>query len=677
MKALILAGGFGTRLKDVVNDVPKPMATVLDKPFLEHQISLLKEQGITEIILAVHHMSDTVKSYFGNGHGIGVEITYSEEDTPLGTAGAIKKAQPYLDSPFLVLNGDSYADVIIRDLVDFHTRNKSSMTIALTKVKDSSNFGNVVLEGNLIVDFVEKMDSEEGLVSIGCYLFDPVIFDFIPSDVKVSLEQEVFPKLAKAKILHGYKHDGYFMDIGRPETYNQFKQDALKSICLREHSTVSEALRKMHKTWSGLLLVVDEKMRLMGVLTDRILQKFLFSGGSPGDPVRKAMVTDPIVAKTTDSRERINELIFSGTRRLPIVDEEGIVRGIEFRTEKIKTESFPVVRGKTPLRISFAGGGTDIPYFFEKYGGVVISATINKYCHGSIVKRADSKIVINSDIDDDIIFDSGREMKYDGKFDIIKAIVKIMKPDFGFELYLHNDLPPGRGLGSSASLAVLVTSLLSSIKGEHYDDYKIAEIAYKAEREELNIKGGWQDQYAAVTGGFSFMEFNADKNIIYPLRLKPEIVGEFNEHLTLCYVGGSHFSGDLHKQQEENFAMNESQMVEHLNELKQLALKTKDCLLTNDIGRIGVLLHESWQRKKLINNHVTNNVIDELYETGLKNGAYGGRLLGAGAGGYILFFHNPHKRNALKKALEKIGGQVMEFTFDFNGTSVNPVRHKN
>jgi len=204
---------------------------------------------------------------------------------------------------------------------------------------------------------------------------------------------------------------------------------------------------------------------------------------------------------------------------LPIVDKNGIVKDVRFHVEDVKKEHYPAICGKSPLRISFAGGGTDLPYFFEKYGGAVVNATVDKYCYGTIIKRADSKIIINSELVDDIILDSIESIKYDGRLDLVKAIIKIMKPEFGFELYLHNDIPPGRGLGSSASLSVLVISLLNAIQGTQLNDYKIAEIAYKAEREELKIKGGWQDQYACVKGGFNFMEFGNEKTIIYPLRL--------------------------------------------------------------------------------------------------------------------------------------------------------------
>lgn len=251
-----------------------------------------------------------------------------------------------------------------------------------------------------------------------------------------------------------------------------------------------------------------------------------------------------------------------------------------------------------------------------------------------------------------------------------------MNPGFGFEIHIFNDLPPGRGLGSSSTLSVLLVGLISQIQGIKYDDYKIAELAYKVEREELKINGGWQDQYAAVTGGFNFMEFRGDKTLVYPLRLKEEIVNEFNHHLLLCYVGKSHFSGDLHKSQENSFKANEEQVTNNLNELKNIAVNIKECLLVNDLEKIGGFLHQSWMNKRNIDESISNESIDKLYEVGLKNGAVGGKLLGAGGGGYILFFHNPEKRNMLAKALTENGGEILGFNFDFKGTQIWPAKSK-
>ncbi len=673
MKALILAGGFGTRLKDVVKDVPKPMALVAGKPFLEYQLRYLKEQNVKEVILAVHHMSSKIKSYFAGGLRLGIDIIYSEEDSPLGTGGAIKKAQRYLDDTFLVLNGDSYSKINLEDFLNFHNAKKSNFTISLTKSDNAINYGGVTLEGNKVNSFVEKGIGGHSLINTGIYLFEPKIFDYIPADKPISLEKEVFPRLVAENSLFGYVYQDYFIDIGRPETYKQFKHDVLDSLSLRGDEKLINAMKKMKSNGINLILVVDDDKKLKGVLTDQIINSYLLKEKSIDAPIHEVMVNDPITVNTKDDNSKISELLISGINQLPVLDDDRRVVDVEFRVEKIKTETFPILRGKAPLRISFAGGGTDLPYFFEQNGGVVINATINQYCHATIVKRADSKILINSDLCDDLFFDV-RNIECDGKFNLVKAVTNILKPDFGFELYLRNDVPPGRGLGSSATLAVLIAKLISNLQSHEYDDYKLADIAYTAERDELKIKGGWQDQYAAVTGGFNFMEFDADKRIIYPLRLKEDTISELNERLLLCYVGSSHYSSDVHENQEKSFIAKKEDMVPKLIELKKIAIDIKDSLLVGELDKIGDLLHKSWENKKRLDSVISNIEIDRLYNIGLKNGAYGGKLLGAGAGGYLLFMHSPYKRNQLSRVLESEGGSILNFNFEKKGVKVWQVR---
>ncbi len=679
MKAIILAGGFGSRLKEVTGgDIPKPMVMIAGKPFLEHQIVFLKEQGIKEIILAVHHMSDKIKSYFGTGLRWGLDITYSEEESPLGTGGAIKKAEKYINDTFIVLNGDSYSQINLKEFLDFHRSRKSDFTISLRKMNGISHYGSVTMNGDKIVKFNEKKeDGGEGLINSGVYIFEPKIFKYMEADKNISLEKEIFVKIASENSLYGYQYNGYFIDLGRPETYKQFKEDIIKTfLFMSNDNKVREAMQKISRSGINLILVVDPNKRLLGVVNDRIIREYLIKGGNIEDSLNRAMIRDPITANINDDPIKISEMLRSGIHHLPIIDDNRVVRDIEFHSEKIKTETFPVLRGKAPLRISFAGGGTDLPSFYKKYGGIVINAAIDKYCYATIMKRADSKIHINSDLGDEVIFDLKEKLNYDGKFDLIKSIINLMNLDFGIDLYLHNDIPPGRGLGSSATLAVLIISLISHLQNKQYDDYKIAEIAFKAERDELKISGGWQDQYAAVTGGFNFIEFSQDKTILYPLRLKEEVINELNHHLLLCYVGVSHFSGHQQKELEDNFIKSEEEIVKIQNENKNIAIEIKDALLKYELENLGLLLNKTWENKKKTSRIVSNSNIDNLYQIGLKNGAFGGRLLGSGGGGYILFFYSPIKRNQLTKSLKDAGGEVVDFHFEFSGVKIWPVKTK-
>jgi len=676
MKAVILAGGFGTRLRRVIYDRPKAMAQIVGIPFLEHQIRLLKEQGTKEIILCVSYMSNKIKSYFGDGSKIGVDITYSEEEIPLGTAGAIKKAERYIKDTFLVINGDSYSQININEFLDFHKLKKSEATIALKETEDPGPHGGAILHKEKIISFQPRVGNNKSLGNNGVYLFEPSIFNYIEPGKNVSLEKEIYPLLAKEQKLYGYVYDGYFIDIGLPETYYKFKEDVLNSLRLDEKRNLREAIRKIDKSGINIVLVTDNERKLKGTLSQEDINKFILKGGNLDDAVTKIMNKDPITLNSESAtKEELTKLYKLGISSVPIIEKSGSLKDIEFYEEEIESKTFPVIRGRAPLRVSFAGGGTDLPYFFKTYGGAVINATINRYCYGTLIKRADKKIIIDSDIEGDIFIDSLDNLSYNGKLDLLKAVVKLIKPDFGFELYIHNDLPPGRGLGSSASLAVLISSLFNQLMDTRLDDYEIAEMAYRAEREELNIKGGCQDQYATITGGFNFMEFSIDKSLVYPLRLKKEVVEELQNRLMLCYVGISHHSGEIHIRQEKSFYQNEKEKIEKLIKLKELTYIIREALLTNHLETLGRLLNETWIIKRKLDTGISNNIVDNLYEVGLKNGAYGGRLLGAGAGGYLLFFYSPKRRNDLKRALEAIGGEVMNFSFDLDGTQVWSSKH--
>ncbi|MDO8509331.1 MAG: sugar phosphate nucleotidyltransferase [Nanoarchaeota archaeon] len=676
MKAVILAGGFGTRLKRVIYDRPKAMASIAGIPFLEHQLRLLKEEGIYEIVLCVSYMSNKIKSYFGDGSKVGINITYSDEEIPLGTGGAIKKAERFLQDTFLVLNGDSYSQIQLKDFIEFHKKNKGHATMALKETKDTGIHGGAVVKEDKIMAFENNPASEKKLGNSGVYLFEPTIFNYIENDKNVSLEKEVFPKLAQEGNLYGYIYDGYFIDIGLPETYQQFKEDVLDSLRLDEQKTIRDAIRKIDKSGINAIVVSDEDKRLKGTLTQDEINRYILKGGHLDEHVHKVMNKEPFVLmEELVNKEEIAKFFKFGIHFIPITDRYGKLKDIEFYESEIESKTFPIVRGRAPLRVSFAGGGTDLQYFFKHHGGAVINATINKYCYGTLIKRADKKIIINTDTTEDILVDSLDNLPYNGKLDLIKAIIHLIKPQFGFELYVHSDLPPGRGLGSSASLAVLIASLFNQIMDTKFNDYEVAEIAYRAEREELNIKGGWQDQYASVTGGFNFMEFGADKSLIYPLRLKKEVIDELQNRLLLCFVGNSRDSGKVHEKQEKSFYQDEKEKIESLLKLKELTYSIREALLTNHLETFGRLLNDTWIIKKKLDSGISNKVVDELYYVGLKNGAYGGRLLGAGAGGYILFFYSPKRRNDLKRALESAGGEVMNFAFDSEGVQVWSSKH--
>ena len=233
VQAVILAGGTGTRLKSVVNDRPKPMASIGGKPFLELQITQLKQYGITQFIFCVGYLHRHIQKYFRDGSRWGVNIEYSIEEEPLGTSGALKHAEKYIEEPFLVFNGDSYLDLDLCTLIRFHEKKRAMDrrylgTIVLTTVPDVRDFGSVsVDENNRVLSFDEKSGNKHASnqISAGIYVLEHDFLTHIPTSMKVTLERETFPTIMKAGFhLFGYPVEGFFADIGTPLGYRHFQE---------------------------------------------------------------------------------------------------------------------------------------------------------------------------------------------------------------------------------------------------------------------------------------------------------------------------------------------------------------------------------------------------------------------------------------------------------------------
>ncbi|MFC1685680.1 sugar phosphate nucleotidyltransferase [Nanoarchaeota archaeon] len=686
MKALILAGGFGTRLKEITKGVPKPMAPIAGKPFLHHQIRLLREQGITDIVLAVHYMSDKIKAYFGNGKRHGVDISYAEEEMPLGTGGAIRNAKRYLgNNKFAVFNGDTYTGMSIKNFNKFHEEVGEDFSMAVTSHNEPEHHEIIEIKDNMVKTLHERgkcPKNLECLINSGAYLLEPNIFDYIEEGRNISLEKEVFPRIVGEGKLAAYKHTEYFIDIGRPETYKQFKKEMVNAMLMKKTDSIRSAMKRMDRNEEGLVFIVDENEKLTGIVTPHFINSAFINGKTNlEDKLEKVMLTEGLAfGNESDSPEKIAEIMLPRTNRLPILNSQGKITDIVYRQEVLGPKESPTYRAISPLRISFSGGGTDKEDYFTRFGtGVVINATIDKYCHATTKLRHDKLISINPGGEDEELLDLKKEkFEYNGRWDLAKAVVKVMNPDFGFDLHAYNDVPPGRGLGSSGSFAVMLTELIGQMRGEYLTNDQIAKLARKAEIEELKIKGGWQDQYAAKVGGFNLMEFSQNKITPSSLALSPEVVRELEESLLLCYIGKTHNSGEIHAEQEKNFQKDEKRIRGGLEKLTSIATIIRDSLVSKNpskVGEIGNYLHEAWLIKKGLSGSISNNEIDDLYNLGLKNGATGGKLLGAGNGGYLLFFSPPERKSLLEKELYKNKREIMKFHFERQpaGTQVWPV----
>src|ERR1700677_2804478 len=327
------------------------------------------------------------------------------------------------------------------------------------------------------------------------------------------------------------------------------------------------------------------------------------------------------------------------------------------------------IRARAPLRISFAGGGTDVPPFPAEEGGCVLSATIDRFAYGSLNPRADRLVTIES-----VGFKTTAEMSldqdilYDGSLDLIKAAVRRFGRDGtdGYDLVLRSNAPPGSGLGSSSTMMVALTGLLARHYGIDLKDYEAANLAHEIERADLDIAGGMQDHYAATFGGFNFIEFT-DRVIVNPLRVRDEISRELELSLLLCFTGITRESAWVIEDQTQRAAAHSTGTIEGLRAQKELAVAMKEALLTGALREFGSMLGEAWIQKKRMSPLITNPRIDELYDIALRKGALGGKITGAGGGGYILLFCDFEKKHRVIEALELAGAPITEFTFSNKG----------
>jgi D-glycero-alpha-D-manno-heptose-7-phosphate kinase len=327
-----------------------------------------------------------------------------------------------------------------------------------------------------------------------------------------------------------------------------------------------------------------------------------------------------------------------------------------------------LIRAKAPLRVSFAGGGTDVPPFPSQEGGCVLSTTINMHTYGSLRVRSDSRILIDS-ADFEMLVDCDAEtLHYDGKLDLAKAAIRKFTPgDAGFSMYLESDAPPGSGLGSSSSMVVTMVGLLKEHRSLPMTDYEVAHAAYSIERHDLGIKGGLQDQYAAAFGGFNFIEFQGDRVVVNPLRVSRQSQNELEHNLLLCYTGATRLSAGIIEDQTARYESSQEQTLAGLRKQKELALRLKDALLLHRFNDFGEMLHEAWTFKKKISPKISTPFIDEIYAEALKQGALGGKIMGAGGGGYMILYCPYELKRRVATALKRMGAVPTAFAFTEKG----------
>jgi D-glycero-alpha-D-manno-heptose-7-phosphate kinase len=449
----------------------------------------------------------------------------------------------------------------------------------------------------------------------------------------------------------------------------------INSYTIDKNSSIKEALVQIENNHLGVIFLLDEFNYVIALATDGDIRRHIVNNQDLSISIAECANYDFIFAKEDTPRELLLKQLDNKIKIIPILDNsKKLVSFItkDFIPQKVEKKVFS--RSKSPVRISFGGGGSDISSYFIDNRAAVINATISLFSHATLKIREDQRICINSlDLNDAIEFKDIKQLNsYSGKFSLIVSVIRAINPSYGFELFLYSDFPMSSGLGGSAVVTSSILGCFNQFRNDLWDKHDIAEIAFQSERLHMGIAGGWQDQYATVFGGLNFMEFNSDQNIITPIRLNTQTIVELEESLLLCYTGITHDSGNIHSDQKEQTKSNK--IKERIQTNVDLTYEMRNLLLRGRLNDFGKCIHKAWQLKREFSSKISNPWLDEIYNGAIQNGAIGGKILGAGGGGYFLFYVPAFERNKLMNWVQSKGLICTPFVFENQGLQSWKVR---
>jgi len=443
-------------------------------------------------------------------------------------------------------------------------------------------------------------------------------------------------------------------------------------------SSLRAALEKIEQNLHGLILTTNEQGAVVGLATDGDIRRSLLEGVSLDDRIGQCANLNFIWADENASREMLLKQLNKKIRLIPLLDDDKKLKGVVSDNYLPTQQEVPVyARARAPARISFSGGGSDLTHFFINTAGAVINSTIAIYSHATLRLRSDQRIIVHSsDLNDTLHADNLSDaLTKEGHFGLILAVLKVVEPDHGFELYLDSDFPMKSGLGGSAVVSAVILGCFNQFRRDRWDLHELAELAFQAERLYLGIAGGWQDQYASVFGGFNFMEFNMEQNIVHPLRIHPDVLLELEENLVLCDSNLEHDSGNIHVHQEKQ--MQQAEVNQKVKESVELTYEMRNHLLRGRLSQFGRDLDKAWHLKRKFSDMISDPQLDEIYDIAMAHGALGGKLLGAGGGGFFLFYVPAIHKLDLVAVLHNNGRVTRQFRFEEGGLRAWTVREEN
>ncbi len=333
-----------------------------------------------------------------------------------------------------------------------------------------------------------------------------------------------------------------------------------------------------------------------------------------------------------------------------------------------------IYRSKAPLRIGLAGGGTDVSPFCDEFGGAILNATISLYAYATIETIAENKIIIEAkDRNETEEFEWANVLPINGHLDLLKGVYNRIQKDYGikqqgFKLSTFVDAPAGSGLGTSSTLVVAIIGAFVEMLKLPLGDYDIAHYAYEIERKDLQLAGGRQDQYAATFGGVNFMEFyENDKVIVNPLRIRQEYLYELENNLVLFFTATSRESATIIKEQQKNVNEKNTGSIDAMHQLKEQAKMMKEAMLKGRLNNIGDILNYGFEQKRKMAANISNSLIEEIYAAAKNAGATGGKISGAGGGGFMIFYCPSTTRYNVINTLQQFGGKVNHYNFSNEG----------
>jgi len=442
--------------------------------------------------------------------------------------------------------------------------------------------------------------------------------------------------------------------------------ERLTLLCTRD---VRAALARMESSRFQIVLVIDASRHLLGLITNGDLRRHLLAGGAVSDPVTACMNRQFRSVTPEASREELLKLLDLGFHVIPRLDASGKLVDIITPEYDFASPEAPVLtRARAPVRVSFSGGGSDLTYYFVDHPGAVLSTTVALYSHATLIPRGDKEINIYSeDLGTHEHYSSLLALLESKNRGLLRAVVSVLKPAYGFDLYMRSDFPVGSGLGGSSAVTTAAVAAFNEMRLDRWTTYEVAELAFQAERVCFGIAGGWQDQYASAFGGFNLIELDGKKNLVHAIRMETATRNELEECLILCDSRIKHDSSALHQRQRAAFT--EQDKAANVTQMVDLCRQMHKHLIRGELLDFGRSLDKAWNIKRCLSGSISTPEIDGIYSAAIDAGALGGKLLGAGAGGFFVFFVQPQYRAKVSQRLRDLKCRLSSFQFETQGVT--------